>query len=156
MQVIVEEGSNALSLGRTCGATLDSAYHDFVPPLDDEDEDDAELNKEAHARIIGHRFWASLLQQQGTPLLQQVTGLAKKLILITTKVEIFKRGLGFSLKCNGTITSWVVAVHTSSGSMSAEFGFRHVNFLTASGSVYYGSSLEYTDASEDINNLLIW
>ena len=162
---MVEAGSNVWSLGNTYGTALASAPRVVRnPPFDSdntknaphEDAEDAEVHKKEFAKIIGHRFWSCLLQQQETPLLQQVTSRAKKLILITKKVEIFQRVIGFSLKCNGTITSWVVAVHTSSGSTCPGFGYRHTNFLTASGSVYYGSFLEYTDASEDIHTLLVW
>jgi len=47
------------------------------------------------------------------------------------------------------ITSKILAVHTSSGSMSIN-GYSHVNFLTQNGSIYYGSGEAY-DNDESLN-----
>jgi hypothetical protein len=50
-------------------------------------------------------------------------------------------------------TSPILAVHTSSGTMTLD-GFRYVNFLTASGSIYCGSGKDLDDKDMLFNKLI--
>jgi hypothetical protein len=59
-----------------------------------------------------------------------------------------------SLNNERIVTSRILAIHTSSGTKSIN-GYHHINFLTKSGSIYYGSGEKYgNDESLKLINCL--